>query len=369
MDTLLARAPGRINLIGEHTDYNGGFVMPAAIDREMLMEIRKSEHPNRCVLYARNLDESYSFELSNVQPVPNGGWRNHLLGVVSELQQIAAPLEGFEASFEGTIPIGGGMSSSAALECSFGVAINELFRLGLSNMQLIRAAQLAEHRFVGIKCGIMDMFASVMGRKDHVLLLDCRSLEYEYLPLALGDFQIVLLNSKVSHALADSAYNDRRSACEEGVALLQRVFPVESLRDISLEQLESTKDWLPPNIYNRCLHVISENMRVLVAKKALQNSNLQLLGQQLYASHTSLQFLYEVSCPELDFLVERAKQSAAVLGSRMMGGGFGGCTINLVRREEVDAFVEITSKAYRDQFSIDLEPYLVSIEDGAGVIP
>lgn len=367
--TITARAPGRINLIGEHTDYNEGFVMPAAVDRHMDMHLQRNGDARLCRLIAEDIEEVYEFDLDAIQPIEGGGWRNYLLGVIADLQKQGAQLTGFEGRFGGTVPIGSGMSSSAALECSLAVGLNHLFELGFDKPQLIQAAQMAEHHFVGIQVGIMDMFASVMGKKDRVILLDCRSLEFEYLPLELGAYELILLNSKVSHALADSAYNDRRAACEAGVELLRAKYPeIKSLRDVSFQQLEDAKSDLPAPIYGRCLHIVTENMRVQVVKKALEVSDLAQLGQQLYASHGSLQHLYEVSAPELDFLVDFSRDRPEVLGGRMMGGGFGGCTINLVRADQANAFIDATAAAYRTQFSIDLEPYRVAIEDGARVL-
>jgi galactokinase len=241
-----------------------------------------------------------------------------------------------------------------------------LFQLGFDKWQLIKASQMAEHNFVGIKCGIMDQFASVMGKKDHVMMLDCRSLEFEYYPFDLGDYQIVLLNTKVSHSLASSEYNTRRSECEEGVAIIKQTLPeIKNLRDVELSWLEKNKDLFAPKIYDRCHHVVAENYRVLKTTEALKNKDFQTVGNLVYSSHDSLQTKYEVSCLELDFLVEYHKRNDNVLGSRMMGGGFGGCTINIVKKSHVNKFIDSSAIAYRNQFEIDLEPYLVTIEDGA----
>ncbi len=366
--SLKVQSPGRINLIGEHTDYNHGFVLPAAIDKRAVMQLTSNPLSDRASFIAENIGEQFSFQLNDFSPLP-GGWQNYVMGVVHELQQLGGQIGGFEATFSGNVPIGGGMSSSAALECALAFALNELFELGFDTFQLIKASQMAEHHFVGIKCGIMDQFASMMGKKDQVLLLDCRSLQHQYFPLHLGDYQLLLLNTNVSHSLASSAYNTRQAECEEGVRILQKSIPgITHLRDVSLRQLQDHQKELPAVIYQRCHHVISENERVLAATQALSTGNLAILGQLMYQSHQSLQYDYAVSCPELDFLVQSTRQNSSILGSRMMGGGFGGCTINLVKSSEAEAFIEQIEKAYRTQFGFELTPYQVSIEDGTSVV-
>ena len=361
---IRVKAPGRINIIGEHTDYNDGYVLPGAIDKAITVLIETNGTERHCEVKAANLDETCQFSLDNLRPSEQG-WSNYITGVVSELQALGAKLSGFKATFSGDVPIGGGMSSSAALECSFAFALNALFELGLDRWELIRAAQRAEHNFVGTRCGIMDQFSSVMGKKEQVMLLDCRSLDFTYLPCNLGAYQLLLLNTNVSHSLATSAYNTRREECESGVALLQQQFPeVKSLRDVSTSMLKEVITQLPDNIAQRCRHVVSENERVLAAAAALQQGNLEQLGALMYASHDSLQRDYEVSCPELDFLVEQTRSRPYVLGSRMMGGGFGGCTINLLEQRHVADFVTELSTAYRQQFGLELTPYTVSIENG-----
>lgn len=366
--SITVQSPGRINIIGEHTDYNDGFVLPAAVDKKMTIHLRRNEAPFQAAVTAANLGETFSFDLQNYSRLESG-WQNYIMGVVHELQKLGAIIPGFEAEFDGDVPIGGGMSSSAALECSFAYALNELFDLGFHRMELIKASQMAEHHFVGIKCGIMDQFASVMGKKGQVILLDCRTLEYHYYPLELGEHQLLLLNTNVSHALASSAYNTRRAECEEGVALLREEFPaIIKLRDINLEQLTSRKERLPERIFRRCHHIVSENQRVQNATRALLQGNQEQLGQLLYQSHFSLQNDFEVSCPELDFLVKATLDKEFILGSRMMGGGFGGCTINIIEKSEVDTFIDQISDSYREQFGLELTPYTVSIEDGTRVV-
>ncbi len=366
---ITVKAPGRINLIGEHTDYNEGFVLPAAIDRGITLHLeRKTGEESTCDLHARNLDRSFSFDLRNFGP-QDGGWANYLLGVVHELQQLGAAIEPFSCSFSGDVPIGSGMSSSAALECSMALALNELFDLQFDKMTLIKAAQMAEHHFVGTKCGIMDQFASMMGQKDQVLLLDCRTLEYQYFPSDLGNYSLLLLNTNVSPSLASSEYNTRRAECEEGVRILQQHYPqIKALRDVAMKQLLQHKEEMPDKVYLRCRHIISENERVLQATKALQEGAIDQLGVLMFQSHYSLRDQYEVSCPELDFLVGQAEEKDYIAGARMMGGGFGGCTINLIESGRQDAFIEDLAAQYRSRFGLELTPYQVSIEHGAHVV-
>lgn len=367
-DAVTVQAPGRINLIGEHTDYNDGFVLPAAIDRKITVRAHRNGTPSAVKLTDSSQQHSFSFDLRDFSPLEKG-WQNYVMGVVSELQKLGGAIGGFDAEFEGDVPIGSGMSSSAALECSFATALNELFGLGFGKRQLIETSQRAEHNFVGIKCGIMDQFASVMGKKDHVILLDCRSLEFQYFPLELGTYHLLLLNTNVSHSLASSEYNTRRAECEEGVSVLQKEYPgIENLRDVSLEQVVANKVKMPEHIFRRCHHVVSENQRVLDATKALLASDFKALGKLMYQSHFSLQNDYEVSCPELDFLVRQTLDKDYIPGSRMMGGGFGGCTINMIEKGRIAEFVEQVSKIYRDRFGIDLTPIEVAIGDGATVI-
>ncbi len=368
MNKISVRAPGRINIIGEHTDYNHGYVLPAAINLGIQMEVETNEQ-NRVSLYAKDLNEQFEFELTDEQIQTNKHWATYGFGVVKELQKLGAKVKGFHATFFGDVPQGSGMSSSAALECSLAFALNKLFDLQLSEWDLIKAGQMAEHHYVGTKCGIMDQFASILGEKDQVIFLDCFNLNYNYVPLQLNDYEILLLNTNVAHSLADSEYNTRRAQCEEGVQLLKQHNLIEhTLREIPAKDLEKIKLILPSLIFNRCQHVIEENERVLSACTALQKHDLNSLGKLMYQSHKSLKNLYEVSCAELDFLVDFAKKEPAVLGSRMMGGGFGGSTISIVKSDETANFIEQVSLAYQQQFGIDLTPYSVTIEDGASII-
>lgn len=357
-------SPGRINIIGEHTDYNGGFVLPAAISKNVTAEIELNGHPSRCTFHALDMDEKAEFDWE-IDASAQTSWQNYLIGVIEELRKRGAKLRGVDVTFSGNVPIGSGMSSSAALECSVAYGLNELFDLGFDKIALTEIAQKAEHNYVGTMCGIMDQFASMMGKADRVMLLDCRSLEYKYLPLKLGDYEIMIFNTNVSHSLSDSGYNTRRQECETGVLVLQKHYPkVELLRDVTLEMLETVKAELSETVYQRCHYVISENNRVLAATAALEAENLEKLGELMYQSHEGLSKKYEVSCPELDFLVTQTKDKDYVLGARMMGGGFGGCTINLIKKAKSKAFVETASKAYTAEYGFSPTPYYLSIEDG-----
>jgi galactokinase len=366
--SIIVRSPGRINIIGEHTDYNEGYVLPAAIDKQITVHLEVNGSPAQASVTAKNLNESYSFDVNNTSPQAKG-WQNYVLGVVHELRQLGATISGFNASFEGDIPIGGGLSSSAALECCFAFALNEVFELGFTKNQLIHASQMAEHHFAGVKCGIMDQFSSLMGKKGHVLLLDCRSLDYEYFPMSLGKYEILLLNTNVSHSLASSEYNTRRKECEQGVEIIKKEHPVvKSLRDASLQQLMGCRKDMTEKVFLRCTHVISENQRVMDATAALSKGDLFTVGKLIYRSHFSLQHDYEVSCAELDFLVKKTLDKEFIVGSRMMGGGFGGCTLNIVESAKVDEFIDYISPLYLNEFGKNLTPYRVSIEDGTSEV-
>jgi len=363
--SITSQAPGRINIIGEHTDYNEGFVLPAAIDKKTVFTLKENGTKDRANIHAIDVAETYSFSLNNFQPI-EAGWQNYVMGVVSELQKLGANLPGFDGQFEGNVPIGGGMSSSAALTCSLAYGLNELFALGLDKWQLIKAAQMAEHNFAKTKCGIMDQFASMMGKQNQVMLLDCRSLEFSYFPFDLGDYQLLLLNTNVTHSLAASGYNTRRDECELGVSTIQKSFPhVKSLRDVSLEMLQQCREAMPATIFKRCQHIITENARVLEATVALKKKDFQRLGDLMYQSHQSLQDDYAVSCPELDYLVHETRDKDYILGSRMMGGGFGGCTLSIIEKKQAARFIALAADHYRKQFGMELSPYSVSIENGA----
>lgn len=357
-------SPGRINLIGEHTDYNQGFVMPTAINKKIYFKLGKNNSASLCRIYSETYNASFELNLQKIQKSKNP-WENYILGVVNEIQQLGKQLSGFDCILKSELPIGAGISSSAALECGLASGLNELFELKLSKIDIIKLAQRAEHNFVGSNCGIMDQYASVMSRKDHLILLDCESLNAEYIPADFRNCKILLLNTMVSHSLADSGYNTRRQECEEGVRIIAETHPeVKSLRDIDEQMLKNSKDKLPGKIYERCSYVIEENKRVQKAAEAIKNGNVTEFGNLMYASHVGLQHQYEVSCAELDFLVDFSRDKEFIYGARMMGGGFGGCTINLIETDKIDKFIEEADKAYFGKFGIHPEPIIVEADAG-----
>ncbi len=367
-EPLMVRSPGRINLIGEHTDYNDGFVMPAAIDKDILFAIAPSDTAESTV-YALKYDQQATLNIQAPEKIVEPKWANYLLGVLYQIVEQGLSVKPFNCVFGGEVPLGAGLSSSAALECGFAFSLNELFNLNIPKINLIKMAQWAEHNFVGVKCGIMDQFASVMSKEGHVIVLDCRSLTYHYSPINLKDHIIVLCDTKVKHSLVDSEYNTRRSECETGVRVLKKHHSqVNSLRDASAEMVEKYKSEMPEKVFNRCLYVVQEIQRVQQASKDLEAGNLEAFGMKMYETHEGLSKLYEVSCRELDFLVDHAKNFRTVLGARMMGGGFGGCTINIVKKDGADEFISHLTKAYRDAFSIDMPSYKVMIRDGTSVL-
>lgn len=365
-EPLLLRSPGRINLIGEHTDYNQGFVLPAAIDKYIYLGFAKNAS-GTCRVYSLDFEEEETFSLNELKP--RKGWINFVMGVAAQLLQAGHKLEGFDCVFGGDIPIGAGLSSSAALENGVGLGLSELFELNIKKLDLVRYSQQAEHAFAGVNCGVMDMFASMMGKKDQVIRLDCRSLEHSYFPLELGDFQLLLCNTKVAHTLAESAYNKRREECQEGVSQVKQRFPeVKSLRDVTPQMLEKAKGEMAPLVYQRCAYVIRENERVITTCLALADDDLEAVGHLLYGSHKGLSEAYEVSCPELDFLVDYTRDLPYVLGARMMGGGFGGCTLNLLKKSATKEFIASITGAYLEQFGLQMETYEVNVADGTGVV-
>ncbi len=360
-------APGRINLLGEHTDYNDGFVLPAAIDKKIIMAIAKN-NLNQARMYSLDYKEEFGFDLNSFGP-KKGHWATYIMGVVAQFQQAGYYPQGFDIVFGGDIPVGAGLSSSAALECVTGDAMSNLFDFNIPPPSLIQYAQKAEHVFAGVQCGIMDQFASVMGKKDHVIRLDCRSLAFEYFPMEMGEYTLLLVNSGVKHSLASSAYNERRSECLAGVKAAQKLFPdVQSLRDMDMEKLFQIKSEITETVFNRCSYVIQENDRVIEATENLFENDLKAVGQLMYATHEGLSQLYEVSCAELDALVEMSKEMPYVLGSRMMGGGFGGCTLNLLEKAKAEEFKLNIQSNYFTQFKIQPEIYEVNIAEGAGKI-
>ncbi|ASZ11033.1 galactokinase [Chitinophaga pendula] len=364
---LTVKAAGRINLIGEHTDYNNGFVLPAAIDKAVYLSIVQRDD-NQIILHALDLDDHYQGNTNDLTP-SGKHWPDYLLGVVQQLQNRGHAITGFECTFGGNIPQGAGLSSSAALECATAFALNELLQLDIDKIDLVKYAQAAENEFVGVRCGIMDQFASMFGKKNQLVKLDCGSLEYEYIPFRFDDVSLVLLDTRVKHSLASSEYNTRRAECEQGVAWIQPHHPaVKTLRDASLEMLDT---YVKPNsqvVYNRCRYVVEEIQRLRDACEDLRNDNLDAFGQKMFATHEGLDKLYNVSCPELNWLVELVKDDPAVYGARMMGGGFGGCTINIVKKEAVPALLEKAKEGYAKQFNVALEAYVTSIENGCSLV-
>lgn len=364
---LIVRSPGRVNIIGEHTDYNAGFVLPAAIDKAAYVAIAKRAD-NKVGMYATAFHEDFETSLQDIKTTPLG-WPNYILGVIDQIQKSGVELSGFNLLVDGDIPIGAGLSSSAALECATLFAITELFGLQFTKIQMAYMAQKAEHDFAGVNCGLMDMFASLFGKEGHVIKLDCRSLEYEYVPLDIKGYKILLLNTNVKHQLSSSEYNTRRIQCEQGITWIQAHEPlVLSLRDATVAMLDEyilPKDVL---IYNRCKYVVEENARLLSACADLQNGNIKALGEKMFETHEGLKSLYEVSCPELDFLVDQVKGHPAVLGARMMGGGFGGCTINIVKEEAIEGLVANLQPLYEKHAQKPLSHYIASIEQGTSVL-
>lgn len=365
--THVVRSPGRINIIGEHTDYNEGFVLPTAIDKAIYVGIGK-RNDDLIRLYAEDFREYFELPLTDVHPVDKG-WPNYVLGVVHQLQLRGAGLEGFDMYIDGDVPLGAGLSSSAALECAVGFALNVLFDLEIERVDIAKIGQQAEHTYARVKCGIMDQFASVMSKAGHVVKLDCRDLSFSYKPLELEDYAILLLNTNVKHSLASSAYNDRRASCEEGVRLVQQQFPdVKSLRDVTLDMLETHVKPVDMDMYTKCRFVVEENERLNSACEALDHGDLETVGRQMFRAHEGLRREYEVSCPELDFLVDYVKSFPEVIGARMMGGGFGGCTINLVKKSFQDLLVERLAPIYQKQFDLELTAIKVIPSNGTELL-
>lgn len=357
-------SPGRINLIGEHTDYNQGYVLPAAVEAHLKFTLRENHTRVRCRIHSDALQARWEADLDDL-PENSRGWEAYLTGVLRELLQRSAPLRGFDAWIASDLPPGAGLSSSAALECGLAFGLDQLFSLGIPPMELVHLSHHAEVRYGGTECGIMDPFACVMGQKGHFIFLDCQTMEYRYIPAGLGAYQLVLIYSGVQHSLAESAYNQRRAECGEGVGILRSRFEgIRSLRDATPTHLESVRAEMPPPIYNRCRYVVEENTRVLSAVEALDRSDMPALGRLLWETHQGLQHLYEVSCPELDFLVDTAMELPGVAGARIMGGGFGGCSLNLVLAEAVPEVVARLKAAYRERFGREAAPLEVVPADG-----
>ena len=354
---------GRINLIGEHTDYNGGFVFPGAIDKGIMAEI-KLNGTNKVCAYSLDLDEYVEFGLAE-EDAPSQSWSRYIFGVCREIIKRGGEISGFNTVFAGDVPLGAGMSSSAALESTFAFALNHLFNLGIDKFELARIGQSTEHNYCGVKCGIMDQFASVFGKKGQLMRLDCKTMEYKYYPFHPEGYRLVLLDSVVKHELASSAYNKRRESCERAAAAIRERHPeVEFLRDANREWLDEVKDSISEEDYMRAEYVIDEVARVLDVCDALERDDYETVGEKMYETHYGMSRLYEVSCEELDFLNNIARE-CGVTGSRVMGGGFGGCTINLVKNELYVPFIEKAKAAFTQRFGHEPKVYDVVISDGA----
>lgn len=363
-NSIIIRSPGRINLIGEHTDYNEGFVLPAAIDKAAYISFtpRQDMEIN---LFAVDLKDTFNTTTGAVVPATSSIWANYLLGVTAQFIKAGIEVKGFDAVLTADIPMGAGLSSSAAVECAMAMALNISTNAQFDKLTLVKMAQKAEYEFAGVKCGIMDQFASMMGKNGSVIKLDCRSYEYSYEPFDLKGYKLVLFDTNVKHSLASSEYNVRRKQCETGVELIQQYHnEVKSLRDATINMLDEYVKPYDSIAYKRCRYVIEENNRLIAGCEDLQHGDIISFGKKMLATHHGLSKQYEVSCPELDFLVSQVDNNAAVLGARMMGGGFGGCTINIIKETEVEKLIKETSGAYAAATNKKMEAYVVSIEDG-----
>ena len=356
-------SPGRVNLIGEHTDYNGSFVFPGAIDKGMIAAIRFN-NSDKVKAYAIDLDESAEFGL-NEEDLPEQGWAKYIFGVCREIIKRGGTIKAFDTAFAGDVPLGAGMSSSAALESTYAFALNDMLNLGIDKFELARIGQSTEHNYVGVMCGIMDQFVSLFGKEGHLIRLDTKSMEYEYFPFDPEGYKLVLLDTLVKHELASSAYNKRRESCENAARTIAKRHPeVEFLRDATMDMLNEVKDEISEEDYMRAQYVIEETQRVRDVSDALERGDYETVGQKMYETHHGMSKLYEVSCEELDFLNDVAREHG-VTGSRVMGGGFGGCTINLVKDELYDSFIKDAKEQFNAKFGHEPKVYDVVISDGA----
>jgi galactokinase len=368
LSDIEVESPGRINLIGEHIDYNGGFVLPAAIDKVIHFKFRKRKD-NLIHVQSMAFDNPLKIEINKLDKSPIS-WHNYIIGVLYYINLICPDkIQGFDCVFKSNLPIGSGISSSAALECGFAKGVNELLKLKLSNEEIISLCQRAEHDFAGTKCGIMDQYAVINGLDNHFLLLNCQKITHKLVPAQLLNHEIVLLNTNVSHNLSTSEYNIRTQECQAALNSIQVKYPEYNfLCDIPIERVNEFKVNLPLNHYKRAVFTSEENHRTLKAVDFLKDGDLIQLGNLLYSSHEGLRDLYEVSCKELDFLVEFTRNISTVKGARMMGGGFGGCTLNIVKEDYVDFFINDISKAYLEKFNIKLTPHIIKTNHGVKVL-
>lgn len=365
---LIVRSPGRVNIIGEHTDYNEGFVLPAAIDKAAYVAVSLRDD-DEIHLTALDLNENFTTPVDALKPIGDISWPNYMLGAAAQFLKKQIPVSGFNAVLTSDVPIGAGLSSSAAVECATVFALNELLHTGLERIEMVKMAQKAEHEYASVMCGIMDQFASVMGRRDHVIRLDCRSLEYEYVPFKMEGTKILLLNTNVKHSLASSEYNTRREECARAVEWISAQVPgVHALRDVSeamLDQYVLPKDAL---IDKRARFIVQEINRLEQGCRDLQQGNLAALGAKMFATHDGLSQMYAVSCKELDWLVDAVRNDDKVYGSRMMGGGFGGCTISLVAEDYIETLLAKIEPAYHAAMGLPLTHYVAAIENGTAII-
>ena len=359
-------SPGRINIIGEHIDYNDGFVLPAAIDKIICFAFEKN-NSDTAKIVAIDLNDEFEVCVNDDQKRTDSVWTNYLRGVLNQLKIKGFKLDGFNCVFSSNIPVGSGLSSSAALECGFLFGINELFDLKIKPVDIALMGQSAEH-WVGINCGIMDQFSSVMGQENKVIKIDCRTLEYEYHNADFNDYSLILFDSNVKHSLMTSAYNERRQQCEEGIAIIKSNFPqITSFRDCNEQHVLELQDVMSANVFKRCLFVVKEIKRVTQACNALDKGDIETLGKLMFETHQGLSVDYEVSCAELDMIVDTLKKEDAVVGSRLMGGGFGGCTINLIKKGHEERIKQQLSALYLDTFGIELKIYDVKIGNGTSL--
>lgn len=360
---VLYFSPGRVNLIGEHTDYNGGCVLPGAIDKGILAEI-KPNGTDQVRAYSVDLDDYAEFGLRE-EDKPKASWACYIFGVCREMQKRGGEIRGFDTVFSGDVPLGAGLSSSAALESTFGFGLNELYHCGFDKKELVLIGQKTEHNYCGVNCGIMDQFASVFGKEGHLIRLDCSTMEYEYVPFAPKGYKVVLVDSVTKHELVDSPYNKRRQSCERAAAAIAVNHPqVKLLGDANMQMLEEVKGKISEEDYMRATYAIQENERLINTCEALKKGDYETVGKNVYATHHGMSKLYEVSTVELDFLNDVAKE-CGVTGSRIMGGGFGGCTINIVPEDKYDHFIGTAIAKFKAKFGKEPKIYPVKISDGA----
>lgn len=363
---IIVLSPGRINIIGEHIDYNDGFVLPAAIDKVICFAFEKTNSKSSKII-AIDLNESFEINLEDPLSLDGDIWSNYFKGILLQLQNKGLVVGNFNCVFSSSIPVGSGLSSSAALECGFLYGLNELYHLNIKPVDIALMGQSAEH-WVGINCGIMDQFSSVMGKENHVIKIDCRTLQFEYHKADFSEYSLLLFDSNVKHSLFSSAYNQRREECEQGLAILTSHFPeITSFRDATESQILSIKDKMTHDVFKRTYYAIKEIKRVILACEALDKGDIIALGQLMFETHEGLSKEYEVSCAELDMIVDTLKKEPAVVGSRLMGGGFGGCTINLIKKGQEEAIRTKLTKLYQETFGIELKTYEVAIANGTSI--